>query len=47
MRKQFVECNTRYQAIKSCPWAARIAKVDGGFQCFELITDYLIWKGQK
>lgn len=47
MRKVFVECKTRYQAQKECPWANNIAKVGEGFMCFETITDYEIWKNQK
>lgn len=34
MRVKFVECGTRYQAAKDCPWATKIAKVCDGFMCF-------------
>ena len=47
MRKQFVECKTKGQAAKSCPWASKIAKVYGGFMCFESVDDYRIWKNQR
>ena len=47
MRKEFVEVSTRRQAAKACPWAAKIAKVDGGYQAFESVADYDIWKNQK
>lgn len=47
MRKSFVECKTRYQALKLCPWAASVAKVSGGFFCFESRYDYKVWKNQK
>lgn len=47
MRQKFVECKWRYQAVKECPWASRIMKVNGGFICFESITDYQIAKNQK
>ena len=47
MRTKFVECGTRYQAAKECPWASRIAKVCGGFMCFESEYDYQTWRKQK
>lgn len=39
MRKQFVECPTRYEAQEICPWACRVLIVDGGFMCFESADD--------
>jgi len=47
MKKQFVECDYRYQAEKECPWASKITKVVGGYMCFEIIEDYEIWNNQK
>lgn len=47
MRKEFVECKSRATAAKRCPWAAIIAKADGGYWIFESITEYRTWKGQK
>ena len=47
MRTKFVECGTYYQAAKECPWASKIAKVCGGFMCFESADDYKIWRQQK
>lgn len=48
MRTYFAQVKTRYQAIKKCPFTpARIAKVCGGFMCFESTNDYKIWKNQK
>ena len=47
MREKFVECGTRYQAAKECPWASKIAKVRGGFMCFESVEDYKTWRNQK
>jgi hypothetical protein len=47
MRQQFVECKSRSTAQRRCPWAAVIAKVEGGFQCFESAADYKTWRGQK
>jgi hypothetical protein len=46
MKKEFVTCKYRYQAIKAMPWAAKIVKVDGGYMGFESITDYRNWKTQ-
>ena len=34
MRREFVEIESRYQAKKSAPWAAKLAKVCGGYQAF-------------
>jgi hypothetical protein len=45
MRQTFVEGGTRYLAGKACPWAAVIAKVEGGWLCFESVADYRTWKG--
>lgn len=47
MRQKFVECRWRYQAIKECPWASKVAKVYGGYRCFESVEDYKIWRNQK
>jgi hypothetical protein len=47
MRTQFVECNTRAQAKKECPWAAVIVKAEGGYWCFESRADYTTWKEQR
>jgi hypothetical protein len=46
MRMQFTRVKTRYSARKLCPWAAIIAKAEGGFMCFESISDYRIWRSQ-
>ncbi len=56
MRQATVDCKTKKQAEKECPWAEKIVKVDGGYKdgkrqaaykCFESYQDYLLWKGQK
>lgn len=47
MRQKFVECKSWYYAEKECPWANKIAKVFGGYMCFESIDDYKIWRNQK
>lgn len=47
MRQLFVGCRTYGTAKRLCPWSAVIAKVDGGFICFESVTDYQTWKNQR
>lgn len=48
MRTYFAQVKTRYQAIKECPFTpSKIAKVYGGFMCFESTNDYKIWKKTK
>lgn len=47
MRKQFIETDKRAEAVKACPWAAKIIKVDGGYMAFESHDDYKTWKNQK
>jgi hypothetical protein len=47
MRQQFTDAKTRKQAAKDCPWAEKIIKVGGGYQCFESTRDYETWKKQK
>lgn len=47
MRVEFVQVNTRKEAEKQCPWAARIMKVEGGYRCFESVVDYETARNQK
>lgn len=47
MRTQFVQVDTRKQAVDECPWAAKIVKVDCGYMCFESFADYETWRNQK
>jgi hypothetical protein len=47
MRQQFVQCDTREEAEKACPWAAEIIEVEGGFRCFESVQDAATWKAQE
>jgi hypothetical protein len=47
MRIETVDCKSRATAKRLCPWAAVIAKVVGGFKCFESVTDYAIWRRQR
>lgn len=46
MRQQFVECDTIEEAQAKCPWAAEIVEVDGGYMCFESVSDYETWAAQ-
>ena len=47
MRKQFIAAHTRYLASKLAPWAARLARVEGGYMAFESTVDYYIWRRQS
>lgn len=47
MRKEKIECKSRSTAQRRCPWAAVIAKVEGGYMAFESVTDYQTWKNQR
>jgi len=47
MRTQVVECKSRSTAARRCPWAARIAKVEGGYMCWESVSDYETWRRQR
>lgn len=45
--KQFIECRSRSTAARLAPWAAVIAKAEGGFWAFEFVTDYRTWRRQR
>ena len=47
MKKQTIEAKTAAQARKLAPWAAIVAKVEGGYIAFESVQDYTTWKNQK
>jgi len=47
MKTEFVNANTLTSAKRLAPWAARIAKVEGGYLAFESIEDYQTWTKQK
>ena len=48
MRTFFAQVETRYRAIKICPFTpAHIVKVFGGYMCFEDDYSYRVWKNQK
>lgn len=45
--KIFTQTKTLKAALKKYPWACKVIKVDGGYMCFEFLTDYLTWQNQK
>ena len=47
MRTEFLAAVTRRTAVRRCPWACKIAKVDGGYLAFESLADYMVWLAQK
>ena len=47
MRIEHIPCKTRKTAIRRCPWAAIIIKVDGGYKAFESTVDYQTWQRQE
>lgn len=47
MRIEFVAVKTHKQAVKACPWAAVVVKVDGGYRCFESVADADRAAGQR
>lgn len=47
MRMQFFAADTRRQVALAAPWAAVIAKCDGGYMAFGTRDDYRRWRRQK
>lgn len=47
MRKEFTACHSRSTAKRRCPWAAVIAKAEGGYWAFESVADYSVWRNQR
>ncbi len=47
MKTETVDCRSRKTAVRRCPWAAKIVKVEGGYKCFESVQDYKTWAAQK
>ncbi len=47
MRTELIQAPTAAKARKLAPWAARVAKVDGGYLAFESVTDYETWRNQR
>ena len=46
MRTVTIYCKQRSVARRLCPWAARIARVEGGYKCFESLEDFRTWSRQ-
>lgn len=44
---KFVEAKSYSTAKRRCPWAAKIARVYGGYICFSDVADYKTWRAQK
>ena len=42
----FIACKSRQTARRRYPRAAVIARVDGGYMCFALRSDWLKWRRQ-
>lgn len=47
MRKEFVQCMSKKEAVKECPWTSEIRKAVGGFWCFESVSDAKLWDKTK
>lgn len=47
MRTQFLQAGSRNAAKSAAPWAAKIAKVDGGYMAFESVADHAMWRSQR
>ena len=44
MRQVTIDCKSYNTAKNRFPWAAIIAKVEGGYTAFESLDDYRRWK---
>ena len=44
---QHIDCASRSTAKRRAPWAAVIARVEGGYRAFEYVSDYAAWRSQK
>ena len=47
MKTELVQCSTWRTAKRRCPWSCKIVRVEGGFRCFESVTDYRVWRNQR
>lgn len=41
------KCGVRAALDILAPWAAKLTRVEGGYQAFESVTDWETWKNQK
>lgn len=46
MSTVFIGCKCRKTAVRRCPWAEKIVKVEGGYMAFATLSDYQLWKRQ-
>jgi hypothetical protein len=44
---KFEECKASATAWRRNPWAAIVIKCEGGFMCFQFVTDAQVWRKQK
>ena len=47
MSRKFIAGKSRVNAIRQCPWAVMLVKVEGGYMAFRSFTDYDTWKNQR
>ena len=47
MKTQIIAAKSAVSARKTAPWAAKVAKVEGGYMAFESIADYAQWRNQR
>jgi len=47
VRKEFVMVKSRKRAVEKCPWASFILKSEGGYWCFESLSDYQMYINQR
>ena len=47
MRMALIEASSWREAVRLAPWAAKFARVEGGYMAFESLGDYQVWRGQK
>jgi hypothetical protein len=47
MKTQSITAKSAASARKIAPWAAKVAKVEGGYMAFESLTDYAQWRKQS
>lgn len=47
MSSIYLDTTTRYRAYRLAPWAARIARVDGGYLAFATVDAYRQWRRQR
>ena len=47
MKIESINAATSKQARLLAPWAAKVAKINGGYLAFESVADYQTWRKQK